>query len=86
TMLTSDWRDGVGIKTGSEYRKVWYCVRESGEAALTQLMLISESFPEDQKLLLIQAITRLDYKRVSTSGIFYLQGAYWKARRLGIFK
>ena len=85
TMVGSDWRNGEGIKTGSEYRKVWYCVRESGEAALTQLMLVSEPFPKDQKLLLIEAIKRLDYKRVSTSGIFYLQGAYWKARRQNIF-
>jgi hypothetical protein len=85
TMLTSDWRTGGGIKPGSEYRKVWYCVRESGEAALSQLMNISEPFHEDQKSLLLQAITRLDYNRVSTSGIFYLQGAYWKARLRGIF-
>jgi hypothetical protein len=81
TMITSDWRNGVGISTGSEYRKIWYCVRESGEAALTQLIDLNNTFSEEQKSLLIQAITRLDYKHVSTSGIFYLQGAYWKARR-----
>jgi hypothetical protein len=84
TMLTTDWRNGVGLKTGSEYRKIWYCVRESGEAALTQLIDLNDPFPEEQKSLLIQAITRLNYRHVSTSGIFYLQGAYWKARKLNI--
>jgi hypothetical protein len=84
--ITSDWRNGVGISTGSEYRKIWYCVRESGEAALTQLMDLNDAFSEEQKSLLIQAITRLDYKHVSTSGIFYLQGAYWKALRQTILK
>jgi len=86
TAITSDWRNGVGISTGSEYRKIWYCVRESGEAALTQLMDLNDAFSEEQKSLLIQAITRLDYKHVSTSGIFYLQGAYWKAHRQTILK
>jgi len=84
TMLTTDWRTGVGINTGSEYRKVWYCVRESGEAALTLLIDPNNSFTEEQNELLKKAITRLDYKHVSTSGIFYLQGAYWKARRCKI--
>lgn len=86
SMITSDWRNGVGISTGSEYRKIWYCVRESGEAALTQLIDLNNTFSEEQKSLLRQAITRLDYKHVSTSGIFYLQGAYWKARRQTILK
>lgn len=81
TMIPADWRDGGGIKWESEYRKVWYNVRESGEAALMQLVDENKSFPEEQKLLLLQAITRLNYKQVSTSGIFYLQGAYWKARK-----
>lgn len=30
------------------------------------------------------AITRLDYDRVSSCGIFYLQAAYWKACRGGL--
>jgi hypothetical protein len=84
-MLTTDWRNGVGVKTGSHYRKVWYCIRESGEAAITQLMLTDKPLSEEQKSMLIDAITRLDYKRVSSSGIFYLQGAYWKARKRLIF-
>jgi hypothetical protein len=86
TMVGSDWRNGAGLDPKGEYRKVWYCIRESGEAALAQLMYTGKSFPEDQKMLLTEAITRLDYNHVSSSGIFYLQGAYWKARRLGMFK
>jgi hypothetical protein len=85
TMLGSDWRTGDGLNPEKEYRKIWYCIRESGEAALTQLMYKEEKFPEKQKTLLINAITRLDYEKVSGSGIFYLQAAYWKARRLGWF-
>ena len=38
------------------------------------------------KRLLTRAITRLDYDRVSSCGIFYLQAAYWKARRCGLMK
>ena len=82
TMLTTDWRNGEGIKPEGEFRKVWYCVRESGESALTQIISTTyKPFNKTQKLLLLNAITRLDYKKVSTSGIFYLQAAYWKARK-----
>lgn len=86
TMVGSDWRKGGDLDSKSEYRKVWYCIRESGEAALTQLMFTGKGFPDSQKLLLTQAIMRLDFNRVSSSGIFYLQAAYWKGRRLGLFK
>lgn len=85
TMVGSDWRTGEGLNPKGEYRKVWYCIRESGEAALAQLMYSEGVFAEEQKRLLIHAITQLDYRRVSSNGIFYLQGAYWKARKLGIF-
>ena len=81
TMLCSDWRTGEGLSWEGRYRKVWYCIRESGEAALTQLMCEDAGFPEQQQQLLNRAITRLHYERVSSSGIFYLQAAYWKARR-----
>jgi hypothetical protein len=52
TMLTSDWRSVTVIKMGSEYRKVWYCVRESGEAALTLLTDPYFVFTEEQRTLL----------------------------------
>jgi hypothetical protein len=82
TMVASDWRtDGGGPK--GEYRKVWYCIRESGEATLAQLMAEGIALPAEQKELLGRAITRLDYGRVSSGGIFYLQAAYWKAIRRG---
>lgn len=86
TMLCSDWRTGEGLGEQGAYRRVWYNIRESGEAALTQLMDPAGTFPEDQRVLLARAIARLDYSRVSSSGIFYLQAAYWKARRLGCFQ
>ncbi len=83
TLLPSNWRSGDGIRTGSEARKVWYNPRESGEAALSQLIGGRELFSDSQKELLVKAIERLNYDRVATAGIFYLQGAYWKARRYG---
>jgi len=79
--LCSDWRTGEGLKWEGTYRKSWYCIRESGEAALTQLMAAEVPFPAEQQALLARAITRLDYQRVSSNGIFYLQAAYWKTRR-----
>lgn len=82
TMVTTDWRTGEGITWNGKYRRVWYNVRESGEAALAQLMAADfQPFGKDQKSLLLRAIIRLDYQKVSTCGIFYLQGAYWKAKR-----
>ncbi len=81
TMLCTDWRTGDGLLAKGSYRKVWYCIRESGEAALTQMMAEDIAFPEEQQQLLKRAITRVDYNRVSSCGIFYLQAAYWKARR-----
>jgi hypothetical protein len=84
TMPGSDWRTGEGLNPRGRYRKVWYNIRESGEAALTQLMDAGENYPAEQKQLLAKAIRRLDYQKVSSSGIFYLQAAYWKARRRNI--
>jgi len=82
TMRCTNWRTGEGLSSKGQYRRVWYCIRESGEAALTQLMVEGATFPEAQRALLVRAITRLDPDRVSSCGIFYLQAAYWKARRL----
>lgn len=76
TMLCTDWRTGEGLD--GVYREVWYNIRESGEAALAQLMVDDEPFPENQRGLLARAITRLDPEHVSSCGIFYLQAAYWK--------
>jgi hypothetical protein len=86
TMTCSDWRSGEGLSPQGKYRPVWYNVRESGEAALSQLMDQGAAFPAEQQSLLTRAITRLDYDRVSSCGIFYLQAAYWKARRCGLLK
>ena len=81
TALCSDWRTGEGLSWEGKYRKVWYNIRERGEAALTQLMAVHVPFPKEQEDLLARAITQLDYHRVSSNGIFYLQAAYWKLRR-----
>jgi len=85
-MLCTDWRTGEGLSPTGTYRKVWYNIRESGEAALSQLMDSGTTFPEGQRELLSRAIIRPDYDRVSSSGIFYLQAAYWKARRRAIIQ
>lgn len=84
-VLGSDWRTGEGLNSKGTYRKSWYCIRESGEAALASLSS-NQPFPAGQKALLERAILRLDYDKVSSSGIFYLQAAYWKARSKGVFK
>ncbi len=76
TLLAADWRTGGGLN--ATYRPVWYCIRESGEILLTELIDTSTSFPEEQQRFLIRAIERLDFNRVSSCGIFYLQAAYWK--------
>ncbi len=81
TMRCTDWRNDEGLSSEGRYRKVWYCIRESGEAALTQLMQEDRPFPAEQADLLNQAIARLDPEHVSSCGIFYLQAAYWKALR-----
>jgi hypothetical protein len=81
TELCTDWRTGEGLEWKGKYRKVWYCIRESGEAAVAQLILTDTPFLKEQRTLLVRAITRLDYQRVSSNGIFYLQAAYWKMRR-----
>ncbi|MCL2744700.1 MAG: hypothetical protein FWE67_12695 [Planctomycetaceae bacterium] len=85
TELAEDWRKpNGGITWGNAYRKVWYCIRESGEMALAQLLDEAQPFPPEQKEYLIGAIRRIDYDRCSSNGIFYLQGAYWKAKRRGV--
>ena len=84
TMLCTDWRTEEGLSSEGRYRTVWYCIRESGEAALTQLMAEHRRLPHAQAQLLEAAITRLDPDRVSSCGIFYLQAAYWKARRAAL--
>ncbi len=81
TRLCTDWRTEEGLSSEGHYRTIWYCIRESGEAALGQLMVAHQPFPEAQQALLEQAITRLDPTRVSSCGIFYLQAAYWKSLR-----
>ncbi len=84
TLLCTDWRTGEGLSPTGAYRKVWYNIRESGEAALAQLMDGGSAFPDAQLALLSRAILRPDFDRVSGNGIFYLQAAYWKARRRGM--
>jgi hypothetical protein len=80
-----DWRAAGGLV--GEYRKAWYCIRESGEAALTQLTdPAAGAFPVAQQQLFAAAIARIDFARVSSCGIFHLQAAYWKARRRGMFQ
>jgi len=84
TEVCTDWRTGEGISFESGYRKIWYCIRESGEAALAQLAA-DQMFPDEQEELLKRSILRLDYDKVSSNGILFLQAAWWKhcARQLG---
>lgn len=79
TQVCTDWRTGEGISSGGSYRKIWYCIREGGEAALAQLVGDNQLSNEQQQIL-ERSLNRLDYDRVSSNGIFYLQAAYWKSR------
>lgn len=84
TFLFQDWRiEGGGIPWATPIRKIWYSPRESGEAALTQLLCPTRDFPEESRELLHRAILRIEPERVATSGIFYLVSAWWndEARR-----
>lgn len=79
TFLFEDWRiEGGGIPWATPVRKIWYNPRESGEAAVTQLMCKTEPFDAHQQELLNRAILRITPERVATSGIFYLISAYWE--------
>ncbi len=84
TFLFQDWRiEGGGIPWATPIRKIWYSPRESGEAALTQLLCPTRDFPKESRELLHRAILRINPNRVATSGIFYLVSAWWndEARR-----
>ncbi len=82
TTVATDWREPLGgIKGNGPYRKVWYCVRQSGESALAQITAGADSFSPAQRQMLEGAILRLNYKKVSSNGIYYLQAAYWKTLR-----
>ncbi len=80
-VLVSDWRTGEGIGNGTLSRTVWYNTREIGEAALSQLMARGQAMAVDDVDRFIDVLGGLDFDRLSSNGIFYLQGAYWKARR-----
>lgn len=80
-VLVSDWRTGEGINNGTLSRTVWYNTREIGEAALSQLMAHSQGMAAPDLDLLTGMLGSLAYDRLSSNGIYYLQGAYWKARR-----
>lgn len=86
TALVSDWRTGESIRSGTTSRTIWYNTREIGEAALAQLMEKGNGISDTDKVRLRDVLNRLDYKRLSSNGIYYLQGAYWKARRHGVIR
>ena len=89
TLLCTDWRTSAGLDSKGPYRKVWYNIREIGESVLAQQMsphredIRKRSDPDlrDPWQVLQASIRRIDFDRVSSCGIFYLQAAYWKYRR-----
>lgn len=68
-MLGTDWRTGEGLNSKGGYRKGWYSIRESGEAALAALTS-NGAFPANQKELLERAILRLNYDRFPAAEFF----------------
>ncbi|MBQ9455469.1 MAG: hypothetical protein IJU53_07350 [Thermoguttaceae bacterium] len=75
--LFKDWRvEGGGIPWATPCRKIWYNPRQTGEAAMTQLLCPTREFPAQSHELLRRAILRLNPDRVATSGIFYLVAAW----------
>lgn len=93
TMLGPNWRTipvwkdqkGYPNPQWGSYREVWHLTRELGEAATVPLMLDNARMPAAQKELLEQAILQFDYLHNSSCGLIYHLGAYWKARRQGLF-
>lgn len=83
TEVAPDWRVSGGLVP--PYRNTWYAIRHVGETLLTQTMNHQKPLPRDQQKLLRDWFGKLDFDRVSSCGIFHLQGAYWKARRRGYF-
>lgn len=82
TQLPTDWRlPNGGISNGNEYRRVWYNIRESGEAAWTVWMFPGVEWTPELEIYLRQAILRVDFQRVSTCGVFDLLGAYYRAMK-----
>ena len=80
TAVCGDWRTTAGLSAKGTYRPVWYAIRECGEAALTQLVN-GQSLEATQRELLYDSIKQIDFDRVSSNGIFFLQAAYWKDRK-----
>lgn len=77
-----DWREpNSALRDLSGYRVVWYTPREMGELIQTILMCPDTQLTEEQRQAYWQLLNRIDYERVSTSGIFYLVGAYWMDQR-----
>lgn len=92
--LCGDWRSFAVIRGGNhgyavpqppeEWRIAFWRIRESGEAAVAQLMASPVRRMSALQLNLLQyAVCRHDFKRIANSGLFYLQRAYWLAVRFG---
>lgn len=91
TISFTDWRlrklqDVFGVKAPEwgNFLPIHMSIREIGEAALVELMTPNHSLTKKSQEILVSTILGLDFEHCACYGIFYLQAAYWKARRLGI--
>lgn len=84
----AEWKDQKGylVPQWGEYRKVWETFRGAGEAMLVPLMVEHPDLTDRDTQWMERVLHRMDYDHVSGCGIVYHVAAYWKARRLGIFR
>ena len=75
TELAPDWRVVGGLV--NPYRQVWYYPRESGEILLTLLRDPNRLFPAQAESFLRNSLSRFDFTRNSSNGLFYLLAAWW---------
>jgi len=86
-MLGPDWRfvkewhtqNGYRIPRWGEYRNIWHIVREAGESALVVFMANDPVLANDEKSILHDVMSAMDYSHLSGCGIIFHVAAYWKA-------
>ncbi len=87
SMLGPDWRfvkewhtqNGYRIPRWGEYRNIWHIVREAGESALVVFMANDPVLANDEKSILHDVMSAMDYSHLSGCGIIFHVAAYWKA-------
>ncbi|MCM0712574.1 MULTISPECIES: hypothetical protein [Parabacteroides] len=89
SMLGPDWRsvkewhtqNGYKIPRWGKYRNIWHIIREAGESALVVFMTNDFMLANDEKEILQNVVSAMDYSHLSGCGVIFHVSAYWKARK-----